>query len=275
MNPKKFTPFIFCCALLSLPTLTALATPVVDGTFDTAEWEGYSTGGSGYNGVLHPGVGKQAYDVEDLGLYFDTNKVYFGLRTGFDLKLGRDYTQTIRGVTRTVHFNPGDFALDVNGDKVYDYAIDFSISGTSANFTLVDMIGAEWFKPYYTQHAEATPFGRSESINAPTTFRGTERATFTTGVYGPFADGGTGGTMDTDPNLIGGKWSNTLEGIFDLSLLSLYNGGPMTIHWTMGCGNDYINHTSEQAPIPEPATMLLFGSGLVGLAGVARKKTAK
>jgi hypothetical protein len=32
---------------------------------------------------------------------------------------------------------------------------------------------------------------------------------------------------------------------------------------------------STAAPIPEPTTMLLFGTGLVGLAGIARKKMEK
>jgi PEP-CTERM motif len=54
-----------------------------------------------------------------------------------------------------------------------------------------------------------------------------------------------------------------------------YNFGPVSeygFHWGMTCGNDVIEGS---APVPEPATMMLFGSGLIGLAALGRKRLAR
>ncbi len=52
--------------------------------------------------------------------------------------------------------------------------------------------------------------------------------------------------------------------------IMFYTGDSWTTSYTLNFQVD-----STAAPIPEPTTMLLFGTGLVGLAGIARKKMEK
>ncbi|GAB6907349.1 putative Secreted protein containing PEP-CTERM bacterial domain [Desulfosarcina cetonica] len=68
-------------------------------------------------------------------------------------------------------------------------------------------------------------------------------------------------------------WS--LAGLIQLNLL-----GTLDVTVTSVFGDFYLDYSiltanGESAPVPEPATMLLLGTGLVGLAGASRKKIFK
>ena len=77
-----------------------------------------------------------------------------------------------------------------------------------------------------------------------------------------------------------GTWSisgDILTYVLDLSTVSgttiadlFKNNGVIGVHWGMTCGNDVIEGVGS--PVPEPATMILFGTGLMGLAGMSRRK---
>ena len=68
----------------------------------------------------------------------------------------------------------------------------------------------------------------------------------------------------------GGDWHNVVSGL-DLSFLGDDIHGAI-FHSTMRCGNDNL---MGMAPAPEPATMILFGIGLIGIASIGRKKQKK
>ncbi len=232
--------FFLLTGLVSVPAVSAIT---IDGIFDEAlEWAGFhaaddGVGGSGYVG---PGYGGQLFDVEYIGLKPVGDKIYFGIQTGFDLPNGSVYEGTT--------YHPGDLALDVDGDGFYEYAIDFNITSGVVTFDLYEV--STWQGVKYSAHAESNPFQYAS---------GTWLASFG-GAYGAgvFANNSDGGT------------SHVLEGGFEMSLLGLYAGGPVTLHWTMDCGNDHLEVTST--PVPEPSTLILVGSGGMGVLLLARRR---
>ena len=188
-----------------------------------------------------PGVGGQPYDVEVM--MFDSNDStgYLALITGFPIeghKLGSN-----------PYFFPGDVAIDVtdanSGDGfIYEFGIDLPVASGTADLVVV----ADLANVHYSGHFVADPW----SIDAGSKVGD---ATF---AYG-------------DP----GNDHYVYEFSFLLADLGIGYGDAVNFHWTMECGNNYLNLPARVNHTPEPATMLLLGVGLIGIAGTSRKAFKK
>jgi hypothetical protein len=73
------------------------------------------------------------------------------------------------------------------------------------------------------------------------------------------------GTWDIN---VGDKTVNFYIDLAGTNLL----GSDIAVHWGMTCANDVIEGVAPAVPVP--AAVWLFGSGLLGLVGVARRKAA-
>lgn len=185
------------------------------------------------------------FDAE--AMYFDNDQSYAyiaiiqGLpKDGYDPpRNGGDYT-----------FKPGDIFIDVDYDGIYEYGLNISDSHLYNNHTCNE----EYYtKVYYNDGSEANPW----KINEDKLWLDKGEVTF---VYS------------------GEQYTHyVLEAAIPLSYLGLSANPddpiqPLTIHWTQECGNDYLNLDADINPVPEPATMLLLGSGLIGLGWFGRRK---
>ena len=73
-----------------------------------------------------------------------------------------------------------------------------------------------------------------------------------------------------------GSWSvgaDTVDFSIDLADTGLLEGDELALRWEFTCANDVIEGAVDVPAVPVPAAVWLFGSGLIGLVGIARRKS--
>ena len=194
---------------------------------------------NGHSGYVEPGYGGQTYDVEALYLAFDDQYVYGAVVTGFPVNgTGTNYL-------------PGDLAFNFGGDGTYEYGVAVTDHDGFVHGQLYK--ASDWKGVKYTQ--DPNDFSSSK----------------------PWAlkSGSDAGAISFSYDEAYGRT------VIEVAIQKLLFSGidwsvpqDIVMHWTMQCGNDAGN-VSGTAPVPEPGTILLVGTGLLGLALGSRKKRSK
>jgi hypothetical protein len=164
--------------------------------------------------------------------------------------------------------SPGDLFIDTNSDEVWDYIVDLT------NWTESGKNNSDPNEGDYNVYSVSLALDNLGYI-----LSGNDNSDGWTGflIRDDHPVAYDGGSYYGQVSFSGWDSSSpTSEYTFDFIEDGISLGDTFTIGWAPNCANDVIYETmANPTPTPEPATMLLLGSGLIGLAGLGRKKFLK
>ena len=245
---------VFCSGLAMAWDYTTFGTniTVYDGNGDgtTSGWhKGVNSGGTYEDGEVETFSGHysaspgQMWDMEAF-FYNGTTLTMIG---GFDIINGVANTGNIY---ENGYIDPGHIFIS---DGTNNYAIAFDYDGSTATATAYTLTNTS--NLLETKYFTGTSSPWMLSVDG-------ETETDLTATYLGFA-----GSTDLTGVATGG---NDKHNAIQVDLSSLTLGTNFTAHFTMECGNDNLMGRTSQVPIP--GAVWLFGSGLLGLVGIRRRR---
>ena len=209
------------------------------------------------NGIGHrpsPGTnqnweGGENFDLEGLLVREDSDNIYIGLTNSFGY--------TTHSSAYNWDYDLGDLFIGVDGAE-YSHALDLNPIGNNANLFTYGIAAGINDDP-------GTYYGTwvADAVGDYMLFDGqflTEIETYCHDL----------GDFETDPIWDFNQQTYFWEFCIDKSYFGDFN--TLDFHITLGCGNDLIEETYTKQVVPEPATLILLGIGVLGTTIVRRRK---